>query len=189
MRQPAEKWDDADDDFGLHNQELLVIKMRWIHTNMFIFFIVICILITSGCVSQNKTGNTSGISANATDQTLVQTLCPPIPANATPYIIINPIGDHRVGDIFEINGTTNLGVDEKIKIHMGGPMLSGPHGSVRPENAFFYIEEFVETQPGTCGTTKWSYTFKLPQPYSNMVGVIVENMTVYNQTGFNVPIG
>jgi len=166
-----------------------VIKMRWIHTNMFIFFIVICILITTGCVSQNKTGNTSDISANTTNPTLVQPLCPPISANATPYIIINPIGDHRVGDIFEINGTTNIGADEKIHIQISGPMLSGPHGSVRPENAFLNIEGFVETQPGTCGTTKWSYSVKLPQPYSNTVAVFVGNLTVYNQTGFNVPIG
>jgi len=166
-----------------------VIKMRWIHTNMFIFFIVICILITTGCVSQNKTGNTSDISANTTNPTLVQPLCPPISANATPYIIINPIGDHRVGDIFEINGTTNLGADEKIQINIGEGVFGGPLGSVRPEINFFNTEGFVETQQGTCGTTKWSYTVKLPQVHSNMIGVIVGNMTVYNQTGFIVPIG
>jgi len=163
--------------------------MTRIHTKIFIFFIVVCILITTGCVSQNKTGNTSGISANATDPTLVQTLCPPIPANATPYIIINPIGDHRIGDIFEINGTTNLGADKKIHIQISGPMFGGPHGSVRPDNfTFLNIGDFVETQPGTCGTTKWSYSVKLPNPHSNDVGVIVGNMTVYNETAFNVPI-
>jgi len=156
---------------------------------MFIFFIVVCILITTGCVSQNKTGNTSGISANATDPTLVQTLCPPIPANATPYIIINPIGDHRIGDIFEINGTTNLGADKKIHIQISGPMFGGPHGSVRPDNfTFLNIEGFVETQPGTCGTTKWSYSVTLPQPHSNSVAVHVGNMTVHNYTEFTVPI-
>jgi len=163
--------------------------MNRIHTKILIFFIIVCILTTTGCVSQNKTGNTSGISANATDPTLVQTLCPPIPANATPYIIINPIGDHRIGDIFEINGTTNLGANEKIQIQISGPMLSGPHGSVRPENAFLNIVGFVETRPGTCGTMKWSYSVKLPQPYSNMVAVLVGNLTVNNQTVFNVPIG
>jgi len=164
--------------------------MRWIHTNMFIFFIVVCILITTGCVSQNKTGNTSDISANTTNPTLVHTLCPPVSVNATPYIIINPIGDHRIGDIFEINGTTNLGADKKIHIQISGAMFGGPHGSVRPDNfTFLNIGDFVETQPGTCGTTKWSYSVKLPNPHSNDVGVIVGNMTVYNETAFNVPIG
>ena len=35
--------------------------MNWIHTKHLIFFIVVCILITTGCVSQNQTRNTSGI--------------------------------------------------------------------------------------------------------------------------------
>jgi len=164
--------------------------MNRIHTKIFIFFIIVCILTTTGCVSQNKTGNTSGISANATDPTLVQTLCPPIPANTTPYIIINPIGDHRVGDTFEINGTTNLGADEKIHIQISGPMFGGPHGSVRPDNfTFLNTGGFVETQQGTCGTTKWSYSVKLPEPHSNTVAVFVGNFTVNNQTEFTVPIG
>ncbi len=161
--------------------------MNGIYTKIIIFILIVCILITTGCVSQNKTGNTSGISANATDPTLVQTLCPPVSANATPYIIINPIGDHRIGDIFEINGTTNLGADKKIQIHIDEGVFGGPLGSVRPEINFFNVDGFVETQQDTCGTTKWSYTVKLPQVHSNMIGVIVGNMSVYNQTGFIVP--
>jgi len=164
--------------------------MNRIHTKILIFFMVVCILITTGCVSQNKTRNTSGsIVTNPSVSTPVQTLCPPIPANATPYIIINPIGDHRIGDIFEINGTTNLGADKKIQIHIDEGVFGGPLGSVRPEINFFNVDGFVETQQGTCGTTKWSYTVKLPQVHSNMIGVIVGNMSVYNQTGFIVPIG
>ncbi len=32
----------------------------------------------------------------------------------TPYITINPIGDHRVGDTFTITGETNLAVDDNV---------------------------------------------------------------------------
>ena len=34
----------------------------------------------------------------------------------TPFITIDPIGNHTVGDVFFINGTTNLPVTEKLNI-------------------------------------------------------------------------
>ena len=33
--------------------------------------------------------------------------------NTTPFIIIDPIGNHTVGDVFFINGTTNLPANRK----------------------------------------------------------------------------
>jgi hypothetical protein len=156
--------------------------MKWVHTKIFIFFIVICILITSGCVSQNQTRNTSGISANATMPTLVQTLCPPIPANVTPYIIINPIGDHRVGD-FEINGTTNLAANHSIIFGVYAAAFKPGLGSRRP---FTSLWENITVQGDNCGVNRWSFlvntsSFNLDE-YA--VNVTSENPSVTNHSLF-----
>jgi len=155
--------------------------MNWIHTKFLIFFIVICILITSGCVSQNKTGNTSGISANVTYSTSVQTQCPPSSGNTTPYIIINSISSHNVGDAFEITGTTNLGVDTEISLDIRGPRFSVPYIDT-------YMVGYVKIQTGSCGTNFWSYPVNLAgYNHSNYYDVNVweeSNHSVKNYTGF-----
>ena len=137
--------------------------MNRIHTKILIFFIVVCILITSGCVSQNKIQNTSDISANVTYSTSVQTPCPPISANATPYIIINPISSHNVGDVFEVTGTTNLGVDTKIFLDLSEPYLldPGPFVTADPNYKCSGTKGYVKIQKGAGGTNIWSYPVNL----------------------------
>jgi hypothetical protein len=137
--------------------------MKWIHTKIFIFFMVVCILITTGCVSQNQTRNTSGISANTKNPTLVQTQCPPSSGNTTPYIYINPIATHNVGDVFEITGTTNLGVDTKIFLNLYELMLldPGPFVTADPYYNYSGTSGYVKIQNGACGTNYWSYSVNL----------------------------
>ncbi|MDD5188991.1 MAG: hypothetical protein PHF57_12370 [Methanoregula sp.] len=164
--------------------------MNRIHTKILIFFVVVCILITSGCVSQNKTGNTSGISANATDPTLVQTPCPPTSGNTTPYIIIDPIATHNVGDVFEITGTTNLGVDTEIFLSLLEPMLwkmSWDETDIR-NYQYSGSSGYVKVQNGACGTNFWSFPINLSgyfNPYSYTVDIEQEsNHSVQNRTIF-----
>ena len=164
--------------------------MNGIHTKIFIFFIVVCILITTGCVSQNKIQNTSGISANVTYSTSVQTPCPPISANATPYIIINPISSHNVGDVFEVTGTTNLGVDTKIFLDLSEPYLldPGPFVTADPNYKCSGTKGYVKIQNGAYGTNIWSYPVNLSgyhNPKYYTVNVWEEsNQSILNWTQF-----
>ena len=47
----------------------------------------------------------------------------------TPFITIDPIGNHTVGDVFFINGTTNLRISEDQKLQISiSPRSSNPRG-------------------------------------------------------------
>jgi hypothetical protein len=119
----------------------------------------------AGCISQQplSDGTTAKSSALVTSSTpipqSVQTPCPP-PGNATPYIIINPIGNHTVGDVFEINGTTSLGVNEKIKIGIGVPPSSGGPPPRLPYN-YSSITGYATLQNATCSSNFWLYSVNL----------------------------
>jgi len=45
---------------------------------------------------------------------LVGMIIAPVACAETPYITIDPIGDHAIGEIFFINGTTNLPLTENL---------------------------------------------------------------------------
>jgi hypothetical protein len=98
-------------------------ESRWksVYTAIALMLVLIVMLqLAAACVSRqpvfdNTTANgTASVNSSTLITQVVQTPCSPS-ENATPYIIINPIGNHTVGDVFEINGTTNLGVNSKIK--------------------------------------------------------------------------
>jgi hypothetical protein len=103
-----------------------------------------------------------------------------------PTALINPIGDHAVGDRFTINGSTNLAVGNNLNIEIisssfkptqkvQGAEFSGSTGTVKVE-------------PGTKGFNHWSFdvdasTFK-PDEYS--VTVSGETIDVTSSTTFNI---
>jgi hypothetical protein len=69
----------------------------------------------------------------------------------TPFITINPIGNHTVGDVFFINGTTNLGTRERslgLDIEW---WAFNPSGFSTP----FYAT-IASIQPEENGTSTWS---------------------------------
>jgi hypothetical protein len=127
--------------------------------------LVIGFLIVAGCISPGSSGNPTAPSPsqNNSEVTLVQTQSLPsnIPA---PYIIINPIGTHTVGDVFEINGTTNLGTNATIHFEMAEPigLQMAPGSNVTyPEYIPSDLLGYVKIQNGTNGTNFWSYTVNL----------------------------
>jgi hypothetical protein len=81
---------------------------------------------------------------------------PPV-SNATPYIMINPIGTHHVGDVFEINGTTNLRADSRIIIEV----REETHLAIGPNDTTYYIESEskgpIRIQKGNGPENFWSY--------------------------------
>jgi hypothetical protein len=155
-----------------------------------LIFIMICVLTVTGCISQPGTGNrTDNISVNVTTFTPfitpVQIQCLP-QKNTTPWIIINPVSDHYVGDLFEINGTTNLGVNNAIKIeiyqsHFYTEAKYLPH-------IYTNLWENVTVHGGYCGTNKWLFSTNtsslLPDEY--FVDVTSVNLLVKNRSVFTL---
>jgi outer membrane protein assembly factor BamB len=134
--------------------------------------LVICFLLVTGCVSSTH-GNSSPVTMNITpvstvDITSVITKSVPIqthdtqPANVTPWIRVEQIGDHQIGDIFTIDIETNLPVGTGLSIdtfpmstnqsyfkYLGG---IGPTYTVQKglsgNNSYIYNLDTENFQPG-----------------------------------------
>jgi len=79
------------------------------------------------------------------------------------YITINPVGEHHVSDIFEINGTTNLPIDSKITVR-----IFSPYRQLAPEpnqNEILYpirdLKGVAKITSGDQGRNTWSYEVNL----------------------------
>ena len=155
--------------------------------------IVIGFFIIAGCMSPGSSGNSTSPypSQNNSEITLVQTQS--LPSNITaPYIIINPIGTHAVGDVFEINGTTNLGTNATVRFELWEPigLQMAPDSNVTyPEYTYTDTEGYVKIQNGTNGSNFWSYTvnlsgFNAPVRYSVSVKALNMSRLVVSSSHF-----
>ncbi len=72
-------------------------------------FFVVSILLTLPIVNAKNVSN----GTNFTNPDLNSTVAP-----VEPYIMIDPIGNHVIGDIFFINGTTNLPVSQNLTMEI-----------------------------------------------------------------------
>ena len=133
-------------------------------SNIRLILILICILIGCiifvGCTSQQSTGSTTTgtpVTTNSPPIATSETVCPPS-ENATPYIFINPISNHTVGDVFEINGTTNLGIDSKIVLSIAETLNPG----ITPADyRYSGTSGCVTIHRNMCGPNYWSYSVNL----------------------------
>ena len=76
----------------------------------------------------------------------------------TPFITIDPIGNHTIGDVFFINGTTNLPVSEKMTTYIYVNVIRrGTKSSpwVDPPGEYAIIPVNL-TFSATPGTNRWS---------------------------------
>ena len=92
-------------------------------------------------------------------------------ANATPidagkneftsanyWIKIDPVGDHSIGDIFIINGTTNLPVTENLTMFIGGVWRSAQKTSPMHDSRMVIINNIsiLSTSSIPDGMNRWS---------------------------------
>jgi hypothetical protein len=119
--------------------------------------------------------------------------CPPPPANVTPWITIDPVNDHFVGDAFIVSGKTNLAPGTNLQINVGEKTHSCPLGACCH---FFWIVENISVSAGRCGVNVWYYPVNLTgaDPQTCRGGgcsgyfAYVNDLQhlVSNKTGFNV---
>jgi len=117
-----------------------------------IFLVVILLLI--GCVPVVNAENASS-GTNLTNITANSTVYP-----AEPFITIDPIGNHTIGDVFFLNGTTNLPVSENLTLEIRDyawtwrlHMKDEPN--VPPPGYYAYLP-YVSIISGITGINQWS---------------------------------
>ena len=122
-------------------------------------FLLIVSITVAGCISNENSPAASTSSTPTIQPTSTST---PIPmntpaANSTPFITIDPIGNHSIGDVFFINGTTNLPVTENLTVQI----IEGFHLRTKADlGAYVHgITEDVPISPNTTtnmGVHQWS---------------------------------
>jgi hypothetical protein len=128
-----------------------------------LLLLLVCVLLAAGCIGQPAADNRSNnVSVNVTTFTssamTVQTQCPvPVKTNSTIWLTINPIADHHLGDIFEVNGTIhpkNLTVENAVKIYID-------IGCYSPGQSVFWPNRSAILHPSDCEVKTWSYKVNL----------------------------
>jgi hypothetical protein len=122
--------------------------------------------------------------------------------NTSEWIIINPIAEHHRNDTFGINGTTSLGMKEKLQYSISAHSVVIPLPCPTPGNNChpMYIEgaenitfgEIPIVSDGT-HTNTWSFILNTSdnEYYQNWsfgfnLNVSSQKMTVHNSTDFSL---
>ncbi len=151
-----------------------------------IIILLVLLFFYSGCLSKIKTGNeTENTSIKVTPSITTQNMCPSI-ANTTPYVLINPIGSHFVGDFFEINGTTNIRENNMILVQ-----IYQSHFARTPRNISYEYTSLLKNvtiQGNHCGINSWSLMANISSfnPEEYFVEVTSINPTAANRSVFEV---
>lgn len=151
--------------------------MNQLRSTLALLLLVVYVLLAAGCVG-NRTAEITMATHSSTPTiiTPIQTQCLP-QENTTPWIHINPVSDHYVGDMFEINGTTNLGINDPLSFWITRRPIR-----TRIPSQVYEIRGIVRTQSRDCDTNVWSFsinTSELGVGYYD-VGVGTENFTISN---------
>jgi len=71
-----------------------------------------------------------------------------------PSALINPIGDHYVGDTFTLSGTTNLAVGDNLQVEITSSSFSPSTKS--SDTSFAGTAKTIQVQAGSNGKNQWS---------------------------------
>jgi len=166
--------------------------------HFFSLLLIIGTLMATCCISEEKSKNVTVIpSAERSQQGNSFTQIPDTPSL---WIIINPITEHHRNETFEINGTTSLGVNQKLwySISRHGMVIEVPCPTPGYNCHPMYIEgaeniTFGEIPIVSDGTqaNKWSFMLNTSdneyyQHWANgwNLNVSSQKMAVNNSTDF-----
>lgn len=104
-----------------------------------------------------------------TPQTPTPPTCP-YPVNATPWIHLEPVADHSVGENFSLKGTTNLNSGEELSIFV---YQSPPSPNKKLPSEYTDVRGVALVSAGDCGINVWSFSENLttlrPSLYTTQV--------------------
>jgi hypothetical protein len=122
-------------------------------------FILIFVLVgsnlISGCISQTDTGNKTTNTRFTIPSNVPTLLSCPYRENETRYIIINPVSNFTIGEIFEINGTTNLNENEIIHYYVYSGVVPLPTNVPTPN--YFVTSGDIKIVRVDCKDSRWSF--------------------------------
>ena len=103
-----------------------------------------------------------------------------------PTVLIDPIGDHNVGDKFTISGSTNLAADDDLMIEVTSSSFKPTEKAQSGE--FSGLSKAVKVVPGSGGNNRWSIdvdstTFKADEYIVKVSGI---TLAVTGSTYFNI---
>jgi hypothetical protein len=129
-------------------------------SNVKLGVLIVVMVILVGCIPVAGAENTTGAD-NLTNQTLIATA-----SSETPFITIDPIGNHTIGDVFFINGTTSLSVTENLTggIRTTAYIMAMKSSHINYPSAILPDISIVSTPSGT---NRWSV---------NVTDVVVTNL-------------
>ncbi len=109
----------------------------------------------SGSGSLQGPASASALAQAISSQTVDDTFVTYAFFISSPTALINPIGDHAVGDKFTIGGSTNLAVGDNLMVEITS-------ASFKPtlktqDNAFSGAAGMVQVVPGSGGYNRWSF--------------------------------
>jgi hypothetical protein len=156
--------------------------MKKIHFCLLICLIIVGFLSSAGCISSKITDN------NSTSPPYTFLPRTPYPTstpvhNRTEHITINPVSMHYIGEIFEINGTTDFAPNEKILVSISPE----PHSTCYHcpmEN--WGMDGYAVIKPGQSGKNTWSFLVNTTG-FSRLFTMIIvrsENNTIRYGTVF-----
>jgi hypothetical protein len=147
-----------------------------------LLLIGILLILCTGCISENshdnlanstKTTQTTAPPNSSNNATL--TICP-TPGNTTPWIHLDPVTDHGVGENFSIGGTTNLKAGEVLSVFITPYQ---PSANKKRSYEFTEVEGNTIVMTGNCSTNTWSFSDGLTTLTS---GYYIINVTAENET-------
>ena len=103
-----------------------------------------------------------------------------------PDAVIDPIGEHEVGEKFSITGTTNLAPDDDLMVEVYSSSFA-PTGKGQP-NEFSGKSGIVKVQSGSGSSNRWSFDIDASgfKPDAYIVKVTAVNRQVTGTTTFSI---
>jgi hypothetical protein len=151
-------------------------------------FFILC----TGCVSAPEKNNVTisipAIPAMVSPSLTAATpaICPLREGNNSPWILINPVADHVVGDPFVINGTTSLAPGTTLSVFV---VQSQTMANKRRPETYTNVRGSATVLQGNCTANTWTFSENLTtlMPFYYSIYVTAENETIEaNYAGFTI---
>lgn len=149
-----------------------------------LFFIMGLLISCVGCISTSSHDNLTIHTqtsltpvSGSTTSGVVPTVCPPL-GDASPWIHLEPVADHIVGENFILTGTTNLKSGENLSVFI---YQSPPSPNKKMPSEFTDVRGSAIVRTGDCYVNTWSFSDNLatlrPSLYTTQVRAM-KNTTI-----------
>jgi hypothetical protein len=149
------------------------------------------LVMCTGCVSTPEKSNVpvsipvtpAPATPSLTDAT--SATCPPA-GNSSPWILLDPVADHVVGDPFMLTGTTSLAPGTILSVSV---VQSQTMANKRRPETYTDVRGSATVRQGNCTANTWTFSENLTtlMPFYYSIYVTAENETIdANYAGFTI---